>query len=193
MAAVCKCKIRELLFNYLGIPLGDDLRKISSGNGIKERVERKLSDWKCSSLSWAARIVLINVMLSSLPIYFMLLKVEFPGLFHLAMNKKGLVKDFSISNRLNEDNWADFFIRPLLDKKLNMVVHLKEAVSKVVADISFAYDKIWKLKVPPRVRSFLWLSRLGNVSFSKEDKHGNKMAFALAVEGLKRPGMFKAR
>ncbi|KAG8478991.1 hypothetical protein CXB51_028881 [Gossypium anomalum] len=36
------------------------------------------------------------------------------------------------------------------------------------------------------------LSRVGNVSFSKVDKHCNKMAFALAVAGLKRSGMFKA-
>ncbi|PPR83083.1 hypothetical protein GOBAR_AA37631 [Gossypium barbadense] len=33
--------------------------------------------------------------------------------------------------------------------------------------------------------------RVGNVSFSKTDKHGNMMAFALAVTGLKRLGMFK--
>ncbi|KAG8475106.1 hypothetical protein CXB51_032028 [Gossypium anomalum] len=36
------------------------------------------------------------------------------------------------------------------------------------------------------------LSRIGNVSFSKVDKNGNKMAFALAVAGLKRQDMFKA-
>ncbi|KAK5786103.1 hypothetical protein PVK06_040730 [Gossypium arboreum] len=32
------------------------------------------------------------------------------------------------------------------------------------------------------------LSRVSNVSFSKVDKHGNKMAFALAIASLKRPG-----
>ncbi|KAK5786115.1 hypothetical protein PVK06_040742 [Gossypium arboreum] len=227
------------------------------------------------------------------------LRVEFSRLFLLTMNKKKLVKDFSISNGFNEDNWADFFIRPLFDIELNMVIYLKEVVSSKVlipdeedrliwihdtkgvfsvkkltellikeglVDISFAYDNIWKLKVPPRVRSFLWfwcppsvgwvkfnvcsmeienkvgcgrvlrdsdrvaralfsrpfavkdlfvaevfswvenkgsrpwllytffkeieigLSRVSNVSFSKVDKHGNKMAFALAVTSLKRPG-----
>ncbi|MBA0656383.1 hypothetical protein Goklo_008744 [Gossypium klotzschianum] len=24
-------------------------------------------------------------------------------------------------------------------------------------DINFAFDKIWKLKAPPRARSFLWM------------------------------------
>ncbi|KAH1073880.1 hypothetical protein J1N35_026208 [Gossypium stocksii] len=46
MAAVCKCKIGELPFNYLGIPFGADPRKVSSWNGVVERVERKLSGWK---------------------------------------------------------------------------------------------------------------------------------------------------
>ncbi|KAH1084276.1 hypothetical protein J1N35_024037 [Gossypium stocksii] len=106
------------------------------------------------------------------------------------MNKIGLVKDFSMSNGFIEVNWADFFICPLLDREINMVVCLKEAVSSKilipeeedrliwihdnngvfslkkltellikdgVVDISFDFDKIWKLKVPPRVRSFLWL------------------------------------
>ncbi|MBA0844331.1 hypothetical protein Goarm_001432 [Gossypium armourianum] len=34
--------------------------------------------------------------------------------------------------------------------------------------------------------------RVGNVSFLKAEKHGNEMAYALALAGIKRPGMFKA-
>ncbi|KAK5841267.1 hypothetical protein PVK06_010176 [Gossypium arboreum] len=36
------------------------------------------------------------------------------------------------------------------------------------------------------------VSIIGNVSFSRVDKHGNAMAFALAAAGLKRQKMFKA-
>ncbi|XP_012441922.1 uncharacterized protein LOC105766924 [Gossypium raimondii] len=57
MVVVSKCKIKELSFNYLGIPLGVDPRKISTWNGIVERVERKLSGWKCRSLSWVVIIL----------------------------------------------------------------------------------------------------------------------------------------
>ncbi|KAK5832869.1 hypothetical protein PVK06_016675 [Gossypium arboreum] len=71
MDVVCKCKFGDLPFNYLGIPLGADPRKISSWDGIVKRVERKLTGWKSRSLSWADRVVLINAVLSSLPIYFM--------------------------------------------------------------------------------------------------------------------------
>ncbi|MBA0700048.1 hypothetical protein Goari_001622 [Gossypium aridum] len=34
--------------------------------------------------------------------------------------------------------------------------------------------------------------RVGNVSFLKAEKHGNEMAYALALARIKRPGMFKA-
>ncbi|KAH1091895.1 hypothetical protein J1N35_019152 [Gossypium stocksii] len=71
MAAICKCKIEALPFMYLGIPLGADPKKISTWDGIVEKVERKLAGWKCRSLSWAGRVVCINAVLSSLPIYYM--------------------------------------------------------------------------------------------------------------------------
>ncbi|KAK5793444.1 hypothetical protein PVK06_034590 [Gossypium arboreum] len=34
--------------------------------------------------------------------------------------------------------------------------------------------------------------RVGNVSFSKAEKHGNEMGYALALARIKRPEMFKA-
>ncbi|KAA3472507.1 reverse transcriptase [Gossypium australe] len=71
MAALCRCKIRDLPFNYLGIPLRADPRKIATWDSIAERFCKKLSRWKCQSLPFAARIVLVNSILSALPIYFM--------------------------------------------------------------------------------------------------------------------------
>ncbi|KAG8502370.1 hypothetical protein CXB51_000305 [Gossypium anomalum] len=89
MAAVCKCKIGVLPFNYLGIPLGADPKKISSWNGIMDRVERKP------------------------------LRVEFPRLFRLSLNKSGFVKEFSKSNGFKEVDWAVFFSRRLLDREIH--------------------------------------------------------------------------
>lgn len=71
MVAICKCKIGELPFNYLGIPIGADPREVSTWNEVVEKFRRKLSGWKSHTLSWAARVVLINAVLSALPIYFM--------------------------------------------------------------------------------------------------------------------------
>ncbi|KAH1120712.1 hypothetical protein J1N35_003872 [Gossypium stocksii] len=71
LAAVYRCRIGELPINYLGLPLGVDPRRSTSWNGIIDRVERRLSGWKCQSLSWVGRVVLINSVLSSMPIYFL--------------------------------------------------------------------------------------------------------------------------
>ncbi|MBA0854403.1 hypothetical protein Goshw_030035 [Gossypium schwendimanii] len=91
--------------------------------------------------------------------------VEFPRLFHLVNNKKGLVKDFLNSNGFNKVNWVDFFIRPLLDRELNMLNRLKEVVSSKVLlpeeedRLIWIHDNngVFSLKVPPRARSFLWI------------------------------------
>ncbi|MBA0577053.1 hypothetical protein Golob_025362 [Gossypium lobatum] len=66
-----------------------------------------------------------------------------------------------------------------------------------VGAISLALDVFlstgWKGKFSLIIEEVeIRLSRIGNVSFSKADKHSNKMAFALEVASLKRPGMFKA-
>ncbi|KAA3462827.1 putative Transposon TX1 [Gossypium australe] len=71
MANFCKCKIGVLHMCYLGIPLGAGLRRVATWEVVIEKFRKKLSGWKCRSMSWAARIVLINSVLSSLPIYFM--------------------------------------------------------------------------------------------------------------------------
>ncbi|KAB2063727.1 hypothetical protein ES319_A10G237100v1 [Gossypium barbadense] len=281
MAAICKCKIGVFPFNYLGIPLGADPRKISSWNGIVDRVERKLSGWKSRSLSWAGRVVLINSVLLSLPIYFMSLfqapvggsaggrrklakvkwkqicmpkvkggagvvdlrvknksliakwiwrftidkevlwrriiaakygtavqnwrgilenakdskvakwvgnesfrwldiwcgdrplRVEFPRLFRLSLNKSGFVKDFSKSNdrevnmvsRLMEAVYCMVLIPEVEDRLI--WIHDKQGefsmrklsellICAETADFRFAFDRIWNLKVPPKVKSFLW-------------------------------------
>ncbi|TYH73264.1 hypothetical protein ES332_D05G316900v1 [Gossypium tomentosum] len=36
------------------------------------------------------------------------------------------------------------------------------------------------------------MDKVGNISFLKAEKHGNEVAFALALAGIKRPRMFKA-
>ncbi|KAH1131304.1 hypothetical protein J1N35_002682 [Gossypium stocksii] len=87
-----------------------------------DRVERKLSGWKSRSLSWAGRMVLINSVLSPL-------RVEFPRLFRLALNKSGLVKEFAKFNGLKEVDWAIFFFCHLLEIEVNVVSRLKKAVS----------------------------------------------------------------
>ncbi|KAG8473851.1 hypothetical protein CXB51_036041 [Gossypium anomalum] len=136
------------------------------------------------------------------------LRVEFPRLFRLSLNKNGFVKDFSKSNGVKEFDWAVFFSHRLLDREVNMVSRLMEAISGMVLipevedrliwihdkqgefsvrklsellicaetiDFRFAFDRIWNLKVPPKVKSFLWMVSIDRIP-TKEflDKRGVK-------------------
>jgi hypothetical protein len=56
---------------YLGIPM--HVRRLSNRhwNAVEERFQKKLSSWKGKFLSSGGRLVLINSVLSSLPMYMM--------------------------------------------------------------------------------------------------------------------------
>ncbi|MBA0827605.1 hypothetical protein Goarm_012375, partial [Gossypium armourianum] len=58
--------------------------------------------------------------------------------------------------------WANDKNKEFLVKKCSELLILDGGV-----DVNFAYDKFWKLKVPPRVRSFLWMLAIDRIP-SKE-------------------------
>ncbi|WVZ95347.1 hypothetical protein U9M48_041127, partial [Paspalum notatum var. saurae] len=71
------CNVGSLPFRYLGIPMHH--RKISNKDwfSVEERFQKKLSSWKGKLLSSGGRLVLVNSVLSSLPM-FMLFFFEAP-------------------------------------------------------------------------------------------------------------------
>jgi hypothetical protein len=65
-----KCKEGEFSFRYLGIPMSP--RRLSNRDWrvVEERFQKKkLSSWKGKLLSSGGRLVLINSVLSSLPLF----------------------------------------------------------------------------------------------------------------------------
>jgi len=65
------CSRAQLPIQYLGIPLGANMRKASSWQIIIEKVQARLQAWKSSCLSRAGRLVLIKSVLNSLPLYYL--------------------------------------------------------------------------------------------------------------------------
>jgi hypothetical protein len=63
------CKTGTYPFRYLGIPM--HVRKLSNADWatLLERIEKKLGSWKGKHLSYGGRLVLINSVLTSLPLY----------------------------------------------------------------------------------------------------------------------------
>jgi hypothetical protein len=70
-ASVLNCRNGSIPFIYLGLPIGGDGRKISFWKPVVDRIRARLSVWNNKILSFGGRLVLLNSVLSSLPVYFL--------------------------------------------------------------------------------------------------------------------------
>jgi len=69
-ALVMNCRRGNIPFVYLGLPIGGDSRKLSFWKPVIDRIKGRLSSWNNKFLSYGGRLVLLKVVLSSLPVYF---------------------------------------------------------------------------------------------------------------------------
>ncbi|GJW68374.1 RNA-directed DNA polymerase, eukaryota, reverse transcriptase zinc-binding domain protein [Tanacetum coccineum] len=65
------CSAASLPFTYIGLPVGCNMRRISSWEDMILKVQKKLSTWKIKLLSIGGRLTLIKSVLGSLGVYFM--------------------------------------------------------------------------------------------------------------------------
>jgi hypothetical protein len=66
---IFECREGSFPFKYLGIPMNQQKITNKDWCQIEERFQRKLSSWKGKLLSMGGRLVLINSILTSLPIF----------------------------------------------------------------------------------------------------------------------------
>ena len=71
VASQLECKLVQLPFTYLGVPLGANMRKMTSWQSVIDRVQSRLNTWKGTCISRARRVALIKAVLNSLPIYYL--------------------------------------------------------------------------------------------------------------------------
>ena len=67
------CKIGEVPFTYLRLPIGGKTNSIAAWDPVIDRMHKKLASWKGNLLSIGGRVVLIKASLSNLPLYYMFL------------------------------------------------------------------------------------------------------------------------
>ncbi|WVZ50961.1 hypothetical protein U9M48_002159, partial [Paspalum notatum var. saurae] len=65
------CNAGDYPFRYLGIPMHHRQLLNAEWRKIEERFEKKLSCWKAKYLSYGGRLILLNAVLSSLPMFMM--------------------------------------------------------------------------------------------------------------------------
>ncbi|GKV33735.1 hypothetical protein SLEP1_g42199 [Rubroshorea leprosula] len=70
MADMLNCLVGNILFKYLGIPVGANPKRLDTWSPVIDCLRRKLSSWRSDSLSFGGRIILLNAVLSSIPVYF---------------------------------------------------------------------------------------------------------------------------
>ena len=64
LANILSCRVGSLPMKYLGMPLGTSFKIASIWNPILEKMEKKLSGWKCLYLSKGGRLTLLKSTLS---------------------------------------------------------------------------------------------------------------------------------
>ena len=57
--------------DYLGMPIGANIRLIRNSNQVMEKLYKRLSTWKVKSLSFGGRLTLVKYVLGSSPLYFL--------------------------------------------------------------------------------------------------------------------------
>lgn len=70
MAGVLNCKVESMPFKYLSVPVGSNPRRLATWKPVLENIDKRLSAWKSRFLSLGGRVILINSVLSSIPVYF---------------------------------------------------------------------------------------------------------------------------
>ncbi|GKC47558.1 RNA-directed DNA polymerase, eukaryota, reverse transcriptase zinc-binding domain protein, partial [Tanacetum coccineum] len=73
MASNAGCIIGNIPFNYLGLPIGSNMKSIASWKMLIDRFRSRLSTWKASLLSIGGHLTLIKSVLGSLGIYYLLI------------------------------------------------------------------------------------------------------------------------
>ncbi|GLT59681.1 hypothetical protein SLA2020_324880 [Shorea laevis] len=69
MASIMNCSVGSIPFKYLGVPVGANPNRISTWSPVIECMRRRLDSWGGVALSFGGRIVLLNAILSCLPVY----------------------------------------------------------------------------------------------------------------------------
>ncbi|XP_021972022.1 uncharacterized protein LOC110867200 [Helianthus annuus] len=71
MVGLLNYKAGSLPFLYLGLPVGENMKRIGPWRPIIDKFAKKLSNWKAKTLSMGGRITLSKAVLGNLPAYYL--------------------------------------------------------------------------------------------------------------------------
>ncbi|GJU68897.1 hypothetical protein Tco_1255156 [Tanacetum coccineum] len=62
------CDIGEFPFTYLGLPTGENMKRINAWNLVVEKFKKRLGEWKARMMSFGGCLTLVKSVLGSLPL-----------------------------------------------------------------------------------------------------------------------------
>jgi hypothetical protein len=65
------CRLGSVPFKYLGLPVGANPRKMSTWEPMLDTIQERLGAWRNKYVSIGGRIVLINLVLNAIPIFYL--------------------------------------------------------------------------------------------------------------------------
>ncbi|XP_022030457.1 uncharacterized protein LOC110931368 [Helianthus annuus] len=95
MAKNIGCKKGDIPFTFLGLPIGENMKRVKPWRPIIDKFSKKLSRWKAKSLSMGGRITLAKAVLGNLPSYFLSI---FKAPVKVIKTLEGIRRDFVWGN-----------------------------------------------------------------------------------------------
>ncbi|MCI01795.1 putative non-LTR retroelement reverse transcriptase, partial [Trifolium medium] len=68
-ASALRCRVGNISFIYLGLPIGGDQRRLGFWEPVLTRIRNRLSGWKSRFLSFGGCLILLKSVPTSLPVY----------------------------------------------------------------------------------------------------------------------------
>ena len=68
-ATILHCKMGNIPFVYLGLPIGGNPRRLSFWEPVVNRIKSRLSGWQSRFLSFGGRLILLKSVLTALHVY----------------------------------------------------------------------------------------------------------------------------
>lgn len=84
---IFNCKKGTLPCIYLRIPIDRGLRNSNLWDPLKIKMDQNVDSWKGKWLSWAGRLIMLQVVISILPIYLMSFLALFAGMNSFIIQK----------------------------------------------------------------------------------------------------------
>ncbi|KAF1867299.1 hypothetical protein Lal_00049728 [Lupinus albus] len=98
------CKLYSKSFSYLGIPVGVSHKRKSTWTSLIDKIQSRLSSWYSTNISFVGRVILINVVLSALLVFYLSF---YKALISVVLKQSPWVRDlvFVPSSESANDNW----------------------------------------------------------------------------------------